>query len=55
MTLFQREEQAEASNALASEWVADEFADFDVERMGVMGGEVVVSRVNADVLAPTNH
>ena len=30
-------------------------SDFRVERMGVMGGEVMVSRVNADVLQPVSH
>jgi antibiotic biosynthesis monooxygenase len=53
-TLFARREQAEASNDLASEWVADELADFEVERMGVMGGEVMVSRALADVLEPAH-
>jgi heme-degrading monooxygenase HmoA len=52
LTLFQAPEQAEASNELAADWVAESLADFDVERMGVMGGEVVVSRVNAGLLEP---
>jgi hypothetical protein len=52
MTLFAGREQAEASNELAAEWVTESLADFDVERMGVMGGEVMVSRVNADLLQP---
>jgi hypothetical protein len=53
-TLFAEREQAEASNELAAEWVADALADFDVERMGVMGGEVMVSRALADVLEPAH-
>jgi hypothetical protein len=52
MTLFQTREQAEASNELAAEWVTESLADFEVERMGVMGGEVMVSRVNAELLQP---
>jgi heme-degrading monooxygenase HmoA len=52
LTLFQTPEQAEASNELAADWVAESLADFDVERMGVMGGEVMVSRVNAGLLEP---
>jgi quinol monooxygenase YgiN len=54
ITVFREREQAEASNDLAAEWVADELADFDVERMGVMGGEVMVSRAIADMLEPAH-
>jgi hypothetical protein len=54
MTVFREREQAEASNELAAEWVADELADFDIERMGVMGGRVMVSRANADMLEPAH-
>ena len=53
-TLFADREQAEASNDLAAEWVADALADFAVERMGVMGGEVMVSRASTDVLEPAH-
>ena len=35
--------------------LADAFADFDVERMGVMGGEVMVSRAAAEMLEPAHH
>jgi len=55
ITTFQQAEQAEASNALAAEWVAEELADFGVQRMGVVGGEVMVSRANADMLVPAHH
>ena len=55
MTLFQAREQADASNELAAEWVTDALADFDVERMGVMGGEVMVSRANAGLLEPAGR
>jgi quinol monooxygenase YgiN len=55
MTVFRDRDQAEASNDLAAEWVADNLADFDVERMGVMGGEVLVSRANAEMLVPAPH
>jgi hypothetical protein len=54
MTVFQRQEQAEASNELAAEWVADSLADFQVERMGVMGGPVMVSRAMSDMLEPAH-
>ena len=55
ITAFHQREQAEASNELAAEWVASELAEFEVERMGVMNGEVMVSRAHADVLAPAHH
>ena len=54
VTVFQSREQAEASNELAGEWVADELADFEVERMGVIGGPIMVSRANADMLEPAH-
>ena len=54
MTTFRTAEQAEASNDLAAQWVAEELAEFGVERMGVMGGEVHVGRANADMLEPAH-
>ena len=55
ITMFERPEQAEASNQLAASWVAEELVDFDVERMGIMGGEVMVSRAASGVLQPAHH
>ena len=55
ITVFHERDQAERSNELAAEWVAESLADFEVERMGVMGGEVMVSRAIADVLEPAHH
>jgi hypothetical protein len=55
MTVFQDAEQAEASNDLAAQWVADELADFGIERLGVIGGEVMVSRAAAEALVPAHH
>lgn len=55
MSVFRDREQADASAELAAEWVADELADYDIERMGVMGGEVMVSRANADMLEPAHR
>ena len=54
ISIFATREQAEASNELAAEWVAENLADFEVERMGVMGGPVMVSRANADKLEPAH-
>ena len=55
VTTFAEPEQAEASNQLAAEWVAEELPDFAVERVGVVGGEVMVSRAHADMLVPAHH
>jgi hypothetical protein len=55
VTCFREAEQAEASNELAAQWVAEELGDFHVERMGVLGGEVMVSRAIADMLEPAHH
>lgn len=55
ITTFHEREQAEASNQLAAEWVAEELADFDVERMGVMSGEVMVSRASSDIPQSAHH
>jgi quinol monooxygenase YgiN len=55
ITTFHEREQAEASNQLAADWVAEELTDFDVDRMGVITGEVMVSRASADVLRPAHH
>ena len=55
VTTFAEAEQAEESNQLAAEWVAEELPDFAVERVGVVGGEVMVSRASADMLLPAHH
>ncbi len=55
LSVFRTREQADASNELAAEWVAEELMDFELERMGVMGGEVMVSRALTDMLEPAHH
>jgi quinol monooxygenase YgiN len=55
VSVFHEREQAEASNDLAAQWVADELEDFGVERLGVIGGEVLVSRAIAEMLEPAHH
>ena len=55
ITLFHDRDQGERSNELAAEWVAESLADFDVERMAVMAGDVMVSRAIADLLEPAHH
>ena len=55
ITTFRDREQAEASNELAAQWVAEELADFEVDRMGVVGGEVMVRRASTEALVPAHH
>lgn len=55
VTTFHTAEQADASNELAASWVADELADFAVERLGVFGGAVMVSRAHEDMLVAAHH
>ena len=50
LSIFRDREQAEASNELAAEWVAEELSDFNVTRVGVIGGEPKVTRVSAELL-----
>jgi hypothetical protein len=51
ISLFHDREQ-EASNELAAQWVAEELSDFNVTRVGVIGGEAMVSRASAEILEP---
>ena len=55
ISLFASAGQAEDSNETAAAWVAEELGDFDVERMGVIGGEVMVSRAREGMLEPAHH
>jgi hypothetical protein len=55
LSMFHTREQAEASNELAAEWVADELADFEITRVGVIAGETMVSRAAAEMLEPSHH
>src|SRR5829696_6231248 len=52
ISLFHGREEAEASNELAAQWVAEELSDFDVTRVGVIGGDAMVSRASAEILEP---
>jgi quinol monooxygenase YgiN len=55
VSIFRDREQAEASNELAAQWVAEELSDFNVTRVGVIAGEPMVSRASADLLEPAHH
>ena len=45
---------AEDSDERALEFVRRELGDFDIERTGVIGGEVLVSRAMAELLEPAH-
>lgn len=55
MTIFEDEEQCLASNDIAAEFVRDHLESFEVERLDVFTGEVMVSRAAEKVLEPAHH
>jgi quinol monooxygenase YgiN len=55
ISVFRSQDEADRSNEIAAQWVAEDLADFDVHRMGAMTGEVMVSRAQAEVLEPAHH
>ncbi|MBJ7520655.1 MAG: antibiotic biosynthesis monooxygenase [Solirubrobacteraceae bacterium] len=55
MTIFEQADQSERSNELAHQWITEEMGDVEINRMGVMGGEVAVSRAKAELLEPAHH
>jgi hypothetical protein len=55
MTIFEDEEQCLASNDMAAEFVREHLAEFQIERLDVFGGEVMVSRAADKVLVPAHH
>jgi hypothetical protein len=55
MTIFEDEERCLASNDMAAEFVREHLAPFQVERLEVFGGEVMVSRAAEKVLEPAHH
>jgi antibiotic biosynthesis monooxygenase len=55
VTCFRDEASAEDSNERAAAWVAENLADLDVERVEVCGGEVMVSRAQAEMLEAAHH
>ena len=54
ISMFRTEAQALASNSLAAEWVAEALADIEVMPIGVIAGEVMVSRAAAEMLEPAH-
>jgi hypothetical protein len=54
ISLFRDQAAAEESDDRAMEFVRDSLADFPIERMEVLGGEVAVSRAMTELLEPAH-
>ena len=54
VSLFRDSANAERSMEIAGQWVAEDLAEFGVERIGAITGEVMVSRALAGVLEPAH-
>ena len=50
VSVFHDKAAADASNELASDYVRENLGEFELMRTAVSGGEVLVSRVTAEVL-----
>ena len=55
ISVFRNEEDAELSMEIAAQWVAEDLIDYEVERVGAITGEVMVSRAAAEMLVPAHH
>jgi hypothetical protein len=55
ITLFHDEAGARESNELSARWVDEKLGEFELERVEVLGGEVMVSRAASEVLEPAHH
>ena len=49
-TVFSDREASMRSNELAAEFINEHLADFQIERIGALTGEVLVNRAESDVL-----
>jgi hypothetical protein len=54
VSCFTSREEAEASTELASAFIAERLEDFDIERTGLMSGEIKVSVAEQQVLEPAH-
>ena len=55
MTIFEDRDGAERSEELAAEFVRDHLSGIEIERIGTMTGEVMVSRARDRVLEAAHH
>jgi hypothetical protein len=54
ISLFEDQQATEESDERALQFVRKHLAAFDIERTDILGGEVAVSRAQADLLLPTH-
>ena len=55
ITTCRDEATVELTNQLAAEWVRTALADVRIERIGMISGEVLVSRAAEEMLVPSHH
>jgi len=55
MTIFDDRDGAERSQEIAAEFVRDHLSGIQIENLGSMTGEVMVSRARERVLEPAHH
>lgn len=55
ITTCRDEATAHLTNEMAADWVRSSLYDIDIERVGMFGGEVLVSRASRDMLIPAHH
>jgi hypothetical protein len=55
VTIFEDEQQCVRSNDMAGDFVREHLGDFQIERLDMSGGEVMVSRAAERVLEPAHH
>ena len=55
MTIFEDREGAERSQELAADFVREHLAHIDIEPVGTMTGQVMVSRAREQVLQAAHH
>ena len=55
ISTFADRDAAEATTEAAAAWIRDNLADFDMERLDVITGELVVSRAREALLVPAHH
>jgi hypothetical protein len=55
MTIFDDRDGAERSQEIAAEFVRDHLSDIEIESLGSMTGELMVSRAREQVLQPAHH
>ena len=55
VTCFREETDAHDSADMAAEWIKQELADIEIERLDASSGEIMVSRAESEVLEAAHH